>query len=135
MLRPVSDALSYKWRESSGNSMSNYFVKNPLVAPSVATTYYVTANLGYCQDSAKINIKVAPYPKVNAGNDTAICFGSRINLNGVITADSFAWTAASSLLSTNILTPIAGPGKTTSYILTVKDTFLLSQNQYQIQWS
>ncbi len=123
-LRPVSDALNYKWRESTNaNSMSSYTVKYPVAAPSVTTTYYVTANLGYCQDSAKIKINVSPYPVSHAGNDTAICIGSRILLNGTITGSSFTWNPVSTLLNTNSLTPIAGPGKTTSYILTVKDTF------------
>ncbi|MEO7529864.1 MAG: PKD domain-containing protein [Sediminibacterium sp.] len=123
LLRPVSDALSYKWRESLyANSLSSYLIKFPSAAPLVTTTYYVTANLGYCQDSAKIKINVAPYPKTNAGNDTAICFGSRILLNGNITANTLLWTPTGSLLNSNTVTPVAGPVKTTSYILTVKDT-------------
>lgn len=123
ILRPVSDALSYHWRESTGaNSMNSYTAKYPVVAPSVSTTYYVTANLGQCQDSTKIKINVSPYPLVSAGNDTVICFGNRILLKGTVTANSFAWSASSSLLNTNTLTPLAGPAKTTAYILAVKDS-------------
>jgi gliding motility-associated-like protein len=124
ILRPVSDALRYRWRESTNaNSMNSYTAKYPVVAPSVTTTYYVTANLGYCQDSTKIKINVSPYPVVSAGNDTVICFGSRIQLKGTVTANSFKWAASSSLLNTNTLTPVAGPTKPTAYLLTVKDTF------------
>ncbi|MES2331920.1 MAG: T9SS type B sorting domain-containing protein [Bacteroidota bacterium] len=102
--------------------MSSNTVKYPVVAPLVTTTYYVTANLGYCQDSTKIKINVSPYPKVFAGNDTTLCFGNRIQLKGTITANSFAWGTANTLINTNTLTPVAGPTKTTAYTLTVKDT-------------
>jgi gliding motility-associated-like protein len=123
ILRPVSDALKYQWRESTNSgSMNSYTTKYPVAAPAVTTTYYVTANLGYCQDSTKIKINVSPYPQVSAGNDTAICFGSRIQLKGTITASSFAWAASNSLLNTNTLTPVAGPTRTTLYVLTVKDS-------------
>jgi gliding motility-associated-like protein len=122
-LRPVSDALSYKWRESgTGNSMNSYAAKYPVVTPLVTTTYFVTANLGYCQDSAKVKINVSPYPVAQLGNDTAICFGSRIQLNSVFAGVYYTWSPTSSLINTNTLTPIAGPVKTTNYILTAKDT-------------
>jgi gliding motility-associated-like protein len=123
ILRPVSHALNYQWRESTNvNSMNSHVVKYPVVAPAVTTTYYVTANLGYCQDSTKIKINVSPYPQIFAGNDATICFGNRVQLNAIITAHSFVWTASNSLLNTHTLTPVAGPTKTTAYVLTVKDT-------------
>jgi len=40
MLRPVSDALSYRWRESTNaGSLSSYLIKNPMAAPLKTTTY------------------------------------------------------------------------------------------------
>ena len=122
-LRPVSDALSYKWRESnSTKSLDNYFVRNPRAAPSNTTTYYVTANLGYCQDSAKLKVNVSPYPVAKLGNDTAICFGNRIQLNGIFMGTYYTWSPVSTLINSNTLSPVAGPTKTTSYIFTSKDT-------------
>ncbi len=122
-LRPVSDALSYVWRESvNGNSLSSYNTRYPRAAPLVTTTYFVTANLGYCQDSAKVKINVSPYPVANLGNDTAICFGSRIQLKASISGSYFSWSPTSSLLNANTLNPIAGPSKSTSYIFTASDT-------------
>jgi gliding motility-associated-like protein len=123
MLHPVSDALSYRWRESTNSkTLDNYFIKNPLAGPLVTTTYYVTANLGYCQDSAKTTVHVSPYPVAKLPNDTVICFGSRIQINGTISGAYFSWSNSTTLVNTNTLHPLAGPGKNTSYVLTVKDT-------------
>ena len=122
-LRPISDALNYVWRESvNGNSLSSYNTKYPRAAPLVTTTYFVTANLGYCQDSTKVKINVSPYPVANLGNDTAICFGSRISLKASISGSYFSWSPTGSLLNANTLNPIAGPSKSTSYIFTASDT-------------
>ena len=122
-LKPISYALSYLWTEAPTiNSLNSYTVKNPMAAPGETTTYYVRANLGYCQDSTKIKVYVAPYPKVTVGADTSICFGTRAQLHASITANSFSWSPTNSLYNSKSLTPLAVPGKTTQYILTVKDT-------------
>ena len=122
-LKPISYALSYAWKETSNtNSLNNYFIKNPKASPAQTTTYYVKANLGYCQDSSKITVYVGPYPTANAGADTIICFGSRIQLNASATGSAFIWNAANTLYKSNTLNPIAGPLSTTSYILTAKGT-------------
>ncbi|MBA4196927.1 MAG: hypothetical protein C0459_05165 [Chitinophaga sp.] len=122
-LNPVSYALSYVWKEvPNNNSLNNYSTKNPLASPPVTTTYYVKANLGYCQDSAHVTVYVAPYPQTTVSADTSICFGTRATLNASIVATSFSWSPTSTLINTNTLHPTAGPTKTTNYILTVKDT-------------
>jgi len=123
-LSPVSDALSYTWKESTGlNSLSSYTVKYPKASPSVNTTYYVTANLGACQDSTKINVYASPYPAAFAGTDISICYGKQAQLNGTTDAAYFTWSPASGLLNANSLHPTATPAVTTSYFLTVQDTF------------
>ncbi len=119
-LHPVSDALSYQWTASSGTSISN--TKYPLVQPLINTKYYVTANLGKCQANDSVNVKVSPYPAVNVSPDTTICFGYRAQLRSNITGSDFTWTPSNTLLNANSLNPVAGPVKTTSYILKVTDT-------------
>lgn len=131
VLRPASYALSYRWRESPGTgTMSSYNVKYPTVAPGTTSTYFVTGNLGYCQDSAKITVKVSPYPSANLGADTAICYGQRIQLHARIVGSSFSWSPAAELLNASTLNPTAGPDKTTSYTLTVRDTFYCPKPGY-----
>lgn len=119
-LKPISDALSYQWTANTGETVSP--VKNPLVKPLSNTQYNVIANLGKCQAKDSVFVRVAPYPSAAVGPDVTICFGSRIQLNGTITGASFTWSNASTLLNENTLQPIAGPSRTTAYILTAFDT-------------
>lgn len=119
-LNPTSDALSYQWTASSGVAVQN--TKRPLVQPLVNTRYYVTANLGKCQANDSVLVKVAPYPQANAGADAVICYGSRIQLNAAIVGTSFSWSPTASLINETTLKPVAGPTKTTAYILRVTDT-------------
>ncbi len=119
-LLPQSHALSYQWTSSSGVLISN--VKNPLIAPLVNTRYYVTANLGKCQARDSTNIKVVAYPLAAAGPDISICMGNRIQLHGKIVGSHFNWSPTASLLNENTTDPIAGPGRSTYYVLSVSDT-------------
>jgi len=119
-LKPISYALSYRWVASTGVFVDS--VKYPLIQPLITTKYYVTANLGKCQDHDSVLVKVAPYPAVTATGDATICFGNRTQLNANIIGSSFTWKPTNTLLNANTLNPVAGPGKTTQYILTVTDT-------------
>ncbi|NCI51529.1 T9SS type B sorting domain-containing protein [Sediminibacterium roseum] len=119
-LRPVSHALQYLWTASTGENVED--VKYPLVQPLVSTRYYVTANLGKCQAVDSMFVTVSPYPLAAAGNDVTICYGSRVQLNGSSNATKYSWTPASSLINPNTLNPIAGPTKTTMYILSATNT-------------
>ncbi len=119
-LFPVSQGLQYAWSPTLG--VANSAARNPFVRPLVSTRYYLTVNLGKCQASDFIDIKVAPYPLANAGIDTSICFGNTIQLTGSIVGSSFNWLPANSLQFGNSLSPVAGPSQTTSYILTCYDT-------------
>lgn len=67
-------------------------------------------------------IKVSPYPNAIAGADQTICYGTRVQLSGTVTGTLFNWSPTSSLINENTLNPIAGPTKTTQYILTATDT-------------
>jgi gliding motility-associated-like protein len=119
MLNPVSEAVNYQWRESgNGQSIRNTTIKYPVVTPQNSTTYYVVANLGKCQDSSRIHVTVSPPPQARLGNDTAVCFNTRMVLNGSIQGDRFVWTASTSLTNTNTLHPLAQPSRTSTYILT-----------------
>jgi gliding motility-associated-like protein len=119
-LRPISNALQYQWKSSSGVAIES--VKYPLVKPLVNTKYYVKANLGHCEDRDTSGVTLVPYPTARLGKDTVICTGSRIQLRSTVIGSSFTWSPVSSLLNTNTTNPIAGPSKTTAYILRVTDT-------------
>ncbi len=119
-LQPNSYALQYMWSSNTGEILAP--VKNPLVQPLTNTMYYVTANLGKCQDRDSAFIKTVPYPKANAGIDAELCYGNRMQLNGTITGNSFTWWPLNSLRNEQTLTPLIGPITSTTYILTVGDT-------------
>ena len=123
-LSPVSDALSYVWTESGGGStLSNTSIKYPNASPAVTTEYFVTANLGHCQDSTKTTVFVSPYPTAIVSADTAVCFGSTAQLHASTTAAYYNWSPLSSLQNATTLNPVAYPSATTDYYFTVTDTF------------
>jgi len=66
--------------------------------------------------------KVAPYPVAAIAPDTTICYGSRVSIQALVVGSSFKWSPTASLLNANTVQPIAGPSKTTTYILTANDT-------------
>ncbi len=119
-LTPISEALSYLWTSSSGEVVDP--IKNPIVQPLVNTSYYVLANLGKCQAKDSIRLKVVPYPYAYVGEDTTICFGSRVKLSAIASGSYFSWSPTVSLINERTLSPLAGPSDTTMYILTISDT-------------
>jgi gliding motility-associated-like protein len=119
-LSPVSYALRYVW--TPGTGLSDSTVKYPEASPSVNSNYLVTANLGKCQAKASIEVKVVPYPQVDAGDDTTICYGSSAMLDGKITAAYYTWAPDSTLSRSQTLEPSASPTTSTWYTLTVTDT-------------
>lgn len=116
----VSQALSFLWTPSVG--LSSTTAKQPYASPTAMTTYYVTANLGKCQDTDTIRIAVTPYPQATIGPDTTICFNSFANLHASIVGSSFFWSPTSAMQNANTLNPTVRPPLTTQYVLTVFDT-------------
>jgi gliding motility-associated-like protein len=119
-LAPTSFALSYLWRSTGGESVDP--IKNPIVKPLSNTQYFVTANLGRCQDKDSILIKVVATPAVTAIPDTTICFGTTLPLQATISASKFTWSPTSSLTGFNTLRPVARPVGSTAYVIAVSDT-------------
>jgi gliding motility-associated-like protein len=118
-LNAITDALKFEW--SPAATVSNPNIVNPTAKPLSTTTYQLRGIIGSCSATDDVTINVVPYPVVNAGPDTTICFGTTAQLNGSMVANSFTWSPASSLNNPNTLNPIASPPGTTSYILTVTD--------------
>ncbi|MBL7728121.1 MAG: gliding motility-associated C-terminal domain-containing protein, partial [Dinghuibacter sp.] len=116
-LRVNSDGLSFLWNNAS--TLSNPNIKEPFAKPVTSpTTYVLRANIGKCETRDSVTITGSPYPTVDAGPDTTICFGEATRLNGVVGGSSFTWTPVNALTNPNTLTPIARPVRTTAYVLT-----------------
>jgi gliding motility-associated-like protein len=118
-LNPISDALHYKW--SPAASLSNDTAKFPIATPGVTTTFYVTGNIGKCQSSDSVKIRVAPYPGAQGIPDTTICIGNSIQFNES-GGSMYSWSPAFFLNNPNIPNPIANPDRSIRYIVTITDT-------------
>ena len=119
-LHPITDGLQFSWTPAA--SLNNPTLKNPLAKPTGTTTYQLKASIGKCSITDDITLKTVPYPLVNAGLDTVVCFDDTAQLNANIIASRFSWSPATSLNRGDILSPIAFPTKTTTYTLTAYDT-------------
>ena len=119
-LRPITDGLQFSW--SPASSLNNSTVKNPLATPTSTTTYQLRASIGKCSTTDNVTLKTVPYPYVNAGSDTVICFEDTAQLNASIIASRFAWNPVNTLSNPGILNPIAFPPRTTTFTLLAFDT-------------
>lgn len=118
-LNPISDALHYNWTPSA--PLDNAAIKNPVAAPTATTKFYVIGNIGKCQSTDSITIRVAPYPGAAGIPDTAICFGSNLQLNAS-GGSMYSWSPPFFLNDPNIPNPIASPDKSIKYVVTITDT-------------
>jgi gliding motility-associated-like protein len=118
-LHSQSDGLRFAWTPSA--TMNDATLRNPTAITATTTTYRVTATIGGCSATDDVVVNTVPYPKVNAGHDTTICFDARIQLNGSTDGSSVSWAPSSSLSNATMLTPVAAPPATTTYILTARD--------------
>lgn len=115
-IRVQSDGLSFLWNNAA--TLNNPNIKEPIARPVVApTTYTVRANIGKCETVRSVTIDGSPYPTVNAGADSTICYGGQVQLNGSVGGSTFYWTPVSGLVNPTSLTPIARPVRTTTYQL------------------
>ncbi|MEO5995646.1 MAG: gliding motility-associated C-terminal domain-containing protein [Chitinophagaceae bacterium] len=115
----TSDGFKYSW--SPVSQVINPSLKNASVVSLVNTSYQVTAAIGGCTASARIAVNPVPYPLVNAGVDTTICYRSFAQLNGTMNGISFTWSPVSTLINANLLNPAARPTATTKYVLYAYD--------------
>ena len=119
-LAATGDGLNYSWWPALG--LSNPTIRNPIATPTVTTLYTVTANIGKCQRSSDINIRVAPIPNANAGADSSVCIGFNAQL-AASGGSIFAWSPATYLSDPTIANPqVIQPQQSILYVLTVSDT-------------
>ena len=89
-LNATSDGLKFLWTPSA--TIGNPNIINPMARPPGTTTYTVTATIGHCTATDDVIVRTVPYPGVNAGADTIICFNTSAQLNGSMVASSFSWS-------------------------------------------
>jgi gliding motility-associated-like protein len=121
-LNVTSDGLQYQWTPAA--AVNDATIQDPIGISGNTQTYTVTAIIGSCTATRDIVVTAAPYPVVNAGPDTTICYNTPAFLNGSHNGDLFAWTPVSTLLNANTLSPTAYPAKEglNEYVLTSHHT-------------
>ena len=103
-------------------------IKNATVTPVDTARYILHAQLGVCERWDSTDVYVLHKPIANAGPDAGICYGSRTtvltgsatNLSGGV---DYSWTPADSLQTP--LSPVTNAlvDATTTFTLTVTDTY------------
>lgn len=113
-------AASYLW--SNGSTAASINVSN-------SGSYWVQTSDGSCSATDSIVISLNSYPTFSFGNDTTLCQGQSIVLNGA-TASSYLWSNGSTASSINV----SGSGtfwlKASNGPCSVSDTVVVSMNQY-----
>ncbi|CAN5751530.1 hypothetical protein BH10BAC2_BH10BAC2_07050 [soil metagenome] len=115
-----SGASSYTWAASPSLSCVN--CPNPLAAPSISTTYYVTGSDNFgCQanDSVRVTV-VSPTQLLLSANNDTLCLGSSILLVAV-GAEKYTWQPPTGLSNPNVGNPIASPTVSTVYTVIGSD--------------
>jgi gliding motility-associated-like protein len=115
-----SNVNNYLWSPNYNLSANN--IGNPWAFPLVPTQYVVHVTNGTCihDDTFKVNVAKLAVP--NAGQDTTICKGATANLRGT-GGVFYSWTPNENMSFSNTATPVVYPSMTTTYVLTVIDTF------------
>ena len=118
---------SYSWLPVAG--LSSPSVSQPNAFPIVTTTYTLTETVGSCVNSNMVTVTVNPAPATDAGPDQSICFGDSTTIGTpAILGNTYSWSPALGLSSTNVAQPTAFPTSTTTYVLTVTTTVTTCQN-------
>ena len=114
---------SYHW--TPGISLNDSTILQPIAAPGLTTTYYIQATLSGCAGQIdSVTVLVHPRPIVNAGLDTVLCDSTigyvlQGNYTGGGTPAWISWSPSYQLSAVNVLHPVATPGKSTVYKMTV----------------
>lgn len=110
---------TFSW--SPAATLDDPALSNPTATPVGNTTYVVTVtDLNGCVNTDVVDVTVSTLPPADAGVDTVICIGDSVQLqaSGGVT---YAWTPTTGLSDPNIANPMASPGTTTTYTVTVTD--------------
>ena len=106
--------VNFNWITT--DSINNPSVSNPIVWPTITTTYKVlVSDLNTCEDTAEVTVFVNPKPIIEAGLDQNICIGDSTSLNASGSAISYSWNNG---ISDGVLFQV---NQTQDYILTGVD--------------
>lgn len=117
-----TNGASFTWTPDDG-SLTSTTIPSPTATPLTTTTYSVTAvSVNGCISTKSILVEVKPNPQATVSGPQAICVGdtAQLEASGGLT---YQWSPFSGLSDPGSNSPMAYPGETTNYILTVFDQF------------
>jgi gliding motility-associated-like protein len=110
-------------------AMSNNMVHNPVVSPSVTTTYQVIITPNVCwPDTLYTTVVVVPYPDVSITPPSAtVASGTGVPLTATINNDMiishYAWTQNGTISCDTCYTTVATPTVNTTYTFTATSVY------------
>ncbi len=128
----ASGGTTYSWSPATGLSCTN--CPNPTASPSANTQYVVTVDNGVCVGYDTVNVSVLNTGFADAGNDTAVCYGSQVQLNGS-GGGTYSWIPVLGLSCINCPNPILFAQSTTEYVLTVQNSGCADTDTVTVQVS
>lgn len=113
-----SGGVNYKWYPGGG--LSNSSISDPVATVAAGQTIYhlIVKNKEGCADTDDVAITPFPSPVSNAGNDSTLCYGAIVRLNGS-GGGKYKWFPANGLSDPNIANPLVTVKDTTVYYLEV----------------
>ncbi len=85
--------IGYAWYSSAAPTVSFSASSNPVVSPSVNTTYTVAASDGTCINTAVVSVSTNPNPTINiVTSGTTVCIGSVVTLTAS-GGNNYTWTS------------------------------------------
>ena len=112
---------NYMWSPSAG--LNNAALPNPIASPSATTTYTLSISSSICgmvRDSVTVTVHQLPPVETGPNNTISIGLSTQLSATGGI---QYSWSPSYGLSNANISNPVANPTITTTYIITVTDTF------------
>lgn len=116
-----SSSNTYSWSSIPAGFTST--LQNPVVTPTVTTSYIVNVTGGSCSAADTVTVTIVPQPTVVAtANPQQVCpFGSS-QLNATpsgTTSYSYLWTSVPAGFTSTQQNPVVNPGVATTYSVTI----------------
>jgi gliding motility-associated-like protein len=119
-----TSTVRWQWRFDTGQTPTTQTVSISYPNPGSYGVSLIGTTLNGCVDSVRRNIIVHPLPATNAGPDTAMCFGTPIQLQATGAFSYFWLPPADATLSCNVcLNPLANPTRDTMYVVRGRTIF------------
>jgi gliding motility-associated-like protein len=113
------DQLFYHW---SGPQNYTSTLASPVISAvninNAGTYSLIVTNAFNCSDTVQTVVTVTPLPQADAGNNQEICPGEQAQLSAS-GGTTYSWSPSVGLSDPGIANPLASPGITTQYYVTV----------------